>query len=64
MRHLEVQPEALPSEACTMRISVGLLFLYLFLFAPGTVTADTLELVDGTLVEGRYVTSNEDYFIF
>jgi hypothetical protein len=26
--------------------------------------ADTLELADGSLVEGRYVTSNDDYFIF
>ena len=26
--------------------------------------ADTLVLVDGTLLEGRYVTSNQDYFIF
>ena len=26
--------------------------------------ADTLELADGSLVEGRYVTSNGDYFIF
>jgi hypothetical protein len=30
--------------------------------APGL--ADTLELADGTLLEGRYITSNESYFIF
>ena len=36
----------------------------LFMGFYSSAMADTLELADGSLLEGRYITSNESYFIF
>ncbi len=47
-----------------MRLFTLLITTLLFAVLSITAMADTLELVDGTLIEGRYVTSSETYFIF
>ena len=47
-----------------MRYVIILMTVMLIAAFQGTAAADTLELADGTLLEGRYVTSNESYFIF
>ena len=47
-----------------MRYTFILFTALLFTAFSGPAMADTLELADGTLLEGRYVTSNESYFIF
>jgi len=47
-----------------MRSVMVILTALMFSIFHGIVKADTLELADGTLLEGRYVTSNESYFIF
>ena len=47
-----------------MRYSIILITAFLTAALCSQVMADTLELADGSLVEGRYVTSNDDYFIF
>lgn len=47
-----------------MRILIVTLAIVLLAGICDPVIADTLELADGSLVEGRYVTSNESYFIF
>ena len=47
-----------------MRYLTFLITAVLFVAICATAMADTLELADGTLIEGRYVTSSESYFIF
>lgn len=47
-----------------MRNIIVVLIALFISFLCGPAAADTLELADGTLLEGRYVTSNESYFIF
>jgi hypothetical protein len=47
-----------------MRYPIILIIMVLTAALCSQVMADTLEMVDGSLVEGRYVTSNESYFIF
>lgn len=47
-----------------MRYLIAILAAALFVAFAIPLMADTLELADGSLVEGRYVTSSESYFIF
>ena len=47
-----------------MRYPIILIIMVLTAALCSQVMADTLEMADGSLVEGRYVTSNESYFIF
>jgi hypothetical protein len=47
-----------------MRYPIILIIMVLTAALCSQVMADTLEMADGSLVEGRYVTSNDDYFIF
>jgi len=47
-----------------MRYTIIVITAALIVAFNNPVMADTLELADGTLLEGRYVTSNESYFIF
>ena len=47
-----------------MRYKIIILTLLLITAAYTAGWSDTLELADGTLLEGRYITSNESYFIF
>ena len=47
-----------------MRYVILILTVLLLISINSAVMADTLELADGSLLEGRYITSNESYFIF
>ena len=47
-----------------MRYIFSLLMVVFLAIIAATALADTLELFDGTLIEGRYVTSSDRYFIF